>query len=429
MYRRISPQPAIGRVRNPVAGVAVALIVSMSLVAGQAQARAAGSLVGIAVPRANQVVAGEVGFKASVGAASRRRVRAVRFFVDGRRIGVDRRWPFSLPGVYFDTRKLGDGRHVFTVVAEMVRTRRTAKAGSVSGAKAGSLRASVKVKVNNGTSEASAESPATTDGSGADGTATDSVPVVELEPIPPDDEPVPPPSPDPLGVAGDWSLIFSDEFDGQSIDRGRWNDQRDDWLTGGVPYSNLEGASYAPENVTVTEGSLATTIRRRDVDGFRYTTGDVNTNHRFSFRYGYVEARLHIPSCDGCWPAFWMLSDLQTWPPEVDILEMFDTAINRFPVASLHWSENGAHVYRSVAYGDTATDHTGGWHTFGLRWDSAGVQPFVDGVPGEVIHDTTGAATLPMYLILGLQVGNGHEPADGATMYADYVRVWQPAGA
>src|SRR6185369_4805566 len=58
---------------------------------------------------------------------------------------------------------------------------------------------------------------------------------------------------------------------------------------------------------------------------FTYTSGLLCTAGKFSFTYGYVEARCKIPGGSGFWPLVWMMKDPGdgdlTWPPEIDILQ------------------------------------------------------------------------------------------------------------
>jgi hypothetical protein len=42
----------------------------------------------------------------------------VNFYIDGRFVNSDQRWPYMLGGGSFDSRQLNDGRHVLDVVAQ-----------------------------------------------------------------------------------------------------------------------------------------------------------------------------------------------------------------------------------------------------------------------------------------------------------------------
>jgi hypothetical protein len=70
-----------------------------------------------------------------------------------------------------------------------------------------------------------------------------------------------------------------------------------------------------------------------------FASGLLISDHRFDFKYGYVEGRFKLPANRGAWPAFWLLGDDPTkptaaeaheWGPEVDIFEFFGHRPTKF---------------------------------------------------------------------------------------------------
>lgn len=238
-----------------------------------------------------------------------------------------------------------------------------------------------------------------------------------------------PPTPEAPLPAAHWRPAFSDDFT-SSASFANWKTQRDDWIKHGIPYSNLEGAGYLTSNVRIANGTMNISTSSHPAAGFTQSTGSVNTNKRFAFKYGYLEARLLIPRCNGCWPAFWMLPSADHWPPEIDIIEYFNTAKQVIPYSAVHWATNEPdkedYFSERLMFADT-DNYIGTWHTYGVLWSASSVQFYLDGRPGPVFSEPSKIPHLPMYPIIQLAVGNGFRPGPGHTMQVDYVRAWTPA--
>ena len=86
-----------------------------------------------------------------------------------------------------------------------------------------------------------------------------------------------------------WNLVWSDEFDGSSLDTSKWNIQTGDGTAEGIPgWGNNELQSYQAANVSVSGGSLFITARIESEDGREYTSGRINTDGKLDFKYGRV---------------------------------------------------------------------------------------------------------------------------------------------
>jgi hypothetical protein len=394
------------RKQNPIAQVAVRalalgiLTTALMVVLAPAPAQAKFSTFMLASPSNNKTIRNKVKFSALLEANLQKRAWGVEFWVDGDKILVDRKAPYA---TNIDTRKLTNGQHTFRVSLIV-----KAKNGKPDTTVCEFLRA-VYVNVKN---------------KGAKSSATKKLPI-----------------PGPISNAANkkkqWALKFQDEFSGNAIDGSKWSTTRDDWIKGGNPFNDREGAWYKPENSTVSGGSLVQTIKHETAGDmiysnhlFNYTTGMVNTDRRFSFQYGYIEARVKVPSCQGCWPVFWTLPEANTWPPEIDMFEFIDTAGGpRRPFVASHWQDsNGpqSELYYYTMPCGTATDYTNSWHTYGFLWNAGVIQPYLDGVPGPILTGTA-VPHVPMYLIMALSTVDTLAPADGSKMLTDYVRVWQPS--
>lgn len=229
--------------------------------------------------------------------------------------------------------------------------------------------------------------------------------------------------------SGDWRQVFADEFDGTSLDRTVWQPDRTGSLAG-VPFNPVpEDAWFDPENVTVGGGRLTLSVQQepRTVAGMDYglSSGMVQTLPVMPVTpTSYVEARIRMPDCSGCWPAFW-LHPLDRWPPEIDIAEYLESGSDSRP--SFNYIDADEQKTGPDAYGDPDEDYRGEFHTYGVLWEGDRAVPYLDGVPYGEAAATGGAPDLPMMIILNLSVRGGYDVPENAQLQVDWVRIWRPA--
>lgn len=395
--------------QTSLAALVATVLLALALASG-----ASAKTIDVASPRDGATLSRTATFTPRLTKNLKKRTSRVEVWVDSKRLAVDSRAPFR-PRI--DTTKLADGAHTFSIRA-VVRNRGKARASRSSRAIRSNIYSrAVSAVVSNASRTGTGKGKGGKTGANTGTTWTA-------------------PQPDPTvaaitnGSAG-WKRVFTDEFEGSSLDTSKWATQRDDWIKGAFPYNNLEGAMYKPENDTVENGALKQTIRKMPSQSsiyginYDYSTGMVNTNKRFTFTYGYVEARMKVPSCSGCWPAFWMLPAKDGWPPEIDIYEFFDSANDKIPYFSSHWKvPNADQEYTSNIYGNPSANYTEDWHTYGMLWTPTSVQVFIDGLPGPTY---TGSAVPheDMYLIIQAAIGRNYNTPDGANLQTDWVHVYQ----
>jgi len=240
----------------------------------------------------------------------------------------------------------------------------------------------------------------------------------------------------------DWRLVFSDDFDGSALDPAKWHTcywWDDDGCT---ISSNAELEWYQPDQVTVGDGVLTLRAEPRPIDAsdgesYPYVSGmvssgrdssDVGPPPRFSFQYGFVEARVSVPDGTGLWPAIWMLPITHESKPEIDILEVYaDPGVAKM---RLHWLDTDGERQQAREEAEVEDLHAG-FHTFGLEWTPEGLRWFIDGA--EVWRTDDFVPEEPMYLLMNLAVGgNSPGPPNPSTVFpadfvVDWLRVWQPA--
>ena len=228
---------------------------------------------------------------------------------------------------------------------------------------------------------------------------------------------------------GQYNLIWSDEFDGPSLDGTKWQNDG-----GGWGWGNNEWQYYTPgTNLSFDNGMLTIEAREEQVAGNSYTSGKIITKGLFDIQYGKIEARLQFPMGQGLWPAFWMLGsniDQVSWPMcgEIDIMEHIN---NEWTVHGTgHW-DNFGHVY----YGNSVNMYPGDFHVYSIEWDENSIKWFIDGQQFNEMNIANGINGTsefhePFYIILNLAVGGDWPgyPDDctvfPAQMQVDYVRVY-----
>ncbi|RAJ05177.1 beta-glucanase (GH16 family) [Chitinophaga skermanii] len=227
-----------------------------------------------------------------------------------------------------------------------------------------------------------------------------------------------------------YTLVWQDEFDGTSLNTSKWS-----YENGNLGVNN-EKQYYQTANVAVSGGKLLITARKQTVGGQPYTSGRINTNGKFSTKYGRIEASIKLPAVQGTWPAFWMLgSNIGDpnvgWPKcgEIDIMEQTNTS--NTVLGTIHWF-NTAYSYYG---GNTTTNGVTNFHVYAIEWDASSIRWYVDGVlfhTANILNNINGTEEFHnnFFILLNMAVGGnlpGNTINDAAlpcTMEVDYVRVY-----
>jgi beta-glucanase (GH16 family) len=237
--------------------------------------------------------------------------------------------------------------------------------------------------------------------------------------------------PAPLASSGGvWVPTFHDEFDGPGLDWSKWSNGF------GWGDNAAHVAGYCnPMNNIVDNGVL---IQRADSfpeGGPPYNAACLNTKNKFAQLYGYWETRMQVPRGQGLWSSFWAKPNNESWPPELDVVEISGSATQTV-IMTDHWRDGPALRAENAKF--SGPDFAAGYHVFGAEWMPTETTWYVDGVKIATARD--GAAQMsaggPFYMLLDLQVGLvGASQPDASTpwpvfRYVDYVRVWsRPAAA
>jgi beta-glucanase (GH16 family) len=169
-----------------------------------------------------------------------------------------------------------------------------------------------------------------------------------------------------------YHLVWSDDFNGNSLDTNKW-----EYRTGKRLLS-----FQRPENVYVTNGLLCLALKKEDIEGSHYTAGGVIS--RKLFKYGYYEARFRCPAAAGWHTSFWTID---TKSQEIDICEQDGVNPRSYSAGVIDWS--GQSGKQTVGFGrkfyrDTA-DFATGFHVWGCEFTPTVVKFYLD---GKMTHQT-----------------------------------------
>ena len=203
----------------------------------------------------------------------------------------------------------------------------------------------------------------------------------------------------------------------------------------GGHYHNSSYGSYAlDENIVLRKGRLQLVADDEPVVGddppgtYPYSEGFMSSHDKFFQTYGYWEICARYPAGRGLWPAFWLVPQDRTWPPEFDIAEWFGGNEGMFQgIASGSWPD--VRWDGHWTYGPAPTT---GWHTYALLWEPGRATFLVDGRQTAVFEGSY-VPDKAMYVVLNSGVWMNDDrggPPDASTVFpntfdVDYVRVYR----
>ena len=288
----------------------------------------------------------------------------------------------------------------------------------------------------------------------------------------------------PTVVARGYKMTFHDEFDGTKLDTTKWGYQY-----GCFDPAQRSQAQYtdSPDNVSVRDGYLNLTARYSPMktkwDGTQiprtckhgsvtydapFTSGMITTKTKDGkVLYAapgtgfYAEARIKLPSARPSWSAFWGTGTKGAYPAngEIDVFESKGYDPTHL-MSNVHTPRIGEPTkttqHQGMMKGDTASSQSE-FHTYGVRKTADAIEFYFDGTLTHTVKMSDIKGDNPfldkdnnLVLMLNQMVGGSYlakqsnwsdktyvdatkyaddyKSADGAgaTMYVDYVRVYEP---
>jgi beta-glucanase (GH16 family) len=237
---------------------------------------------------------------------------------------------------------------------------------------------------------------------------------------------------------GNWNIVWSDEFNGTSIDSNTWTFETGN--NNGWGNNELEYYTSSAQNAYVSNGLLHIVALQQAMGGCDYTSARMKTEGLFSAEYGRFEWRASLPAGAGFWPALWMLgANISSvgWPAcgEIDVMENKGSNLTQVQ-GSLHSGSDETQVYTFT--GGSVTN----FHNYLLEWTTNAISWYVDGLLYETQTNWSDSAgtypfpfNQPFFIIMNLAVGgdflgnpstntiNANSTFPGQ-MLVDYVRFY-----
>ena len=235
-------------------------------------------------------------------------------------------------------------------------------------------------------------------------------------------------------------LVWSDEFNGTTLDTNRWNrcqKGQSDWN---------RHMSDRPDLVEVKDGVLVlwgVANTDTNADSRPFLTGGVQSKHKGLMGIGKVEIRAKLEDHQkGAWPAIWMLGDKPDeqgrgwpWHGEIDIIERLNSDPFVYHTVHTGWTKVKNHA-NDPRHGEQAAFCVGEWNVYGMEvaedslvWTVNDVETFrypkTDcGDPDQWPFGK------PFYFLIDMQLGGKWVgDVDVSTlpvrMYVDWIRVYE----
>jgi beta-glucanase (GH16 family) len=233
-----------------------------------------------------------------------------------------------------------------------------------------------------------------------------------------------------------YTLIWSDEFNGESVDENNWLFDLGLGINGWGTHE-LGYYTNRTKNAFVSCGNLIIEARKENFEeGATFTSARLTTRGKRSFQYGRIDIRAKVPFNQGIMPSLLMQgSNIGTvgWPAcgEIDIMQLPHT--ENYVYNTLHWSDSKAapHQFGFNQPLDVLPENT--FHVFSVEWNANQITMYIDNNPSFSMSTSGGSFPFDnnFYFIFNLAVGGDWPGApDGTTQFpqrmaVDYVRVFQ----
>lgn len=246
--------------------------------------------------------------------------------------------------------------------------------------------------------------------------------------------------PENLNTGSNWTLDFSDEFNGTSLDLSKWTAQKSTRSRTPRPSLGIADWWWKDENVSLNSGNLELKVEKHDANTMY--CGSINSRNKYESTYGYIEARIKIADVTkGTHTALWMqgnnMGNIDGTGMDGAEIDVFESAwLGDFTKSVVHIDGYDAKHQSNTKRFNTPGIHSG-YHIWGLHWTPDFMKVYYD---GKLMITYAAPLWIPQvkeYLWLsngasfGFPAGSNNfinQPTGFLTnAYVDYIRVWKEA--
>jgi beta-glucanase (GH16 family) len=214
-------------------------------------------------------------------------------------------------------------------------------------------------------------------------------------------------------------------------------------------WGNSDLEYYRAENATVSGGYLTIEAREESYGGCDYTSARIRSINKQDFLYGRMEARIKVPTGQGMWPAFWMMSTDNVYggwaaSGEIDIIETCNST--NYIGGAIHYGGSWpSNVSSGGTYSPGGIDFSDDFHVYRIEWEPDEMRWYVDDIYYFAVTSSTwysngdpsnNRAPFDEYFhfLLNVAVGGYYTGCTSSScitaslpqqMIIDYVRVYQ----
>lgn len=233
--------------------------------------------------------------------------------------------------------------------------------------------------------------------------------------------------------ASPWRLLWSDEFDREAntgVVTSKWNVST--WNPGTVNNEEQKYTARAQNVFHDGDGHLVLRGLNEEAGPNPYTSGRIQTDGKYEFKFGRIEIRAKLPAGQGSFPGMVLMGTNGGWPSCGEIGLMEQRGQDKTSVYCSTYSDSQNDLSKKVTF-PTTTSLSAEFHTYALEWYVDHMVFFID--DKEEARREFGASSPfatdnnNFYIILDVALGGNmggaiDDAAFPMDMVLDYVRVY-----